>query len=90
LDTDPSADKKDKHGFLKGKIRVTPPKNPRNPCTESQQLPKHRIFYEVFLTKLSIHFNVKFFELGYDGSKRKEVAIETPPEKFEKGRDETP
>jgi hypothetical protein len=48
------------------------------------------LFDEVFLTKLSIRFNAKKSGLGYDEDKRKEVPIETPPERFEKGRSETP
>jgi hypothetical protein len=49
-----------------------------------------RGFYEKVLTELSIDFNASESELMYDGSKRKEVAIETPPEFCKKGRIGTP
>ena len=37
-------DKRDEHGFFNRKIRANP-SNPRNPCTESRQLPESRNFY---------------------------------------------
>jgi len=37
-------DKRDEHGFFNRKIRANP-SNPRNPCTESRQLPESHNFY---------------------------------------------
>jgi hypothetical protein len=41
-------------------------------------------------TKLSSNFNVPGAVLVYDGVKRKEVPIETPPEGYFKGKAGTP